>query len=128
MNQVSKYSEIMADQDLSKLKVVNDRLRSKIVEIISITKFVCLFSKVAELREMLKGKGLNSVGNKQELIERLQAAMSESSGDLNEDDLLNVRNEAANLFQSRFHDLCCCFRMTSWMKKNLFWIQHTTTF
>lgn len=48
--------------------------------------------KVAELREMLKAKGLNSVGNKQELIERLQAAMSESSGDLSkfEDDLLNV--------------------------------------
>lgn len=41
---------------------------------------------------MLKIKGLNSVGNKQELIERLQAAMSESSGDLDrlEDDLLNV--------------------------------------
>lgn len=41
---------------------------------------------------MLKAKGLNSVGNKQELIERLQAAMSESSGDLSkfEDDLLNV--------------------------------------
>jgi hypothetical protein len=47
---------------------------------------------VAELREMLKVKGLNSVGNKQELIDRLQAAMSESSGDLDrlEDDLLNV--------------------------------------
>lgn len=56
----------MADQDFSKLKV-------------------------AELREQLKIKGLNSVGNKQELIERLQAAMSESSGDLDrlEDDLLN---------------------------------------
>jgi len=54
----------MSDQDLSKLKV-------------------------AELREMLKMKGLNSVGNKQELIERLQAAMSDSSGELNEDDLLN---------------------------------------
>lgn len=43
---------------------------------------------------MLKAKGLNSVGNKQELIERLQTAMSESSGDLSkfeEDDLLNVR-------------------------------------
>lgn len=40
---------------------------------------------------MLKLKGLNAVGNKQELIERLQAAMSESSGELNEDDLLNVR-------------------------------------
>lgn len=40
---------------------------------------------------MLKLKGLNSVGNKQELIERLQAAMSDSSGDLQfEDDLLNV--------------------------------------
>lgn len=42
------------------------------------------------MREMLKLKGLNSVGNKQELIERLQASMSESSGELNEDDLLNV--------------------------------------
>lgn len=41
---------------------------------------------------MLKSKGLNSVGNKQELVERLQSAMSESSGDLSkfEDDLLNV--------------------------------------
>lgn len=36
-------------------------------------------------------KGMNSVGNKQELIERLQAAASESSGEINEDDLLNVR-------------------------------------
>lgn len=43
---------------------------------------------------MLKSKGLNSVGNKQELVERLQAAVSESSGELNEDDLLNVNVEA----------------------------------
>lgn len=45
---------------------------------------------------MLKNKGLNSVGNKTELIERLQAAMSESSGDLEskfEDDLLGVRRK-----------------------------------
>lgn len=46
---------------------------------------------------MLKEKGLNSVGNKQELIERLQAAMSESSGDLNEDDLLNVSETRQNI-------------------------------
>lgn len=39
---------------------------------------------------MLKTKGLNSVGNKQELVDRLNAAMSESSGEINEDDLLNV--------------------------------------
>ncbi|CRK97828.1 CLUMA_CG011204, isoform A [Clunio marinus] len=45
---------------------------------------------VAELREMLKTKGLNTVGNKQELVERLQSAVSESSSEiLNEDDLLN---------------------------------------
>jgi hypothetical protein len=52
-----------------------------------------IYLKVAELREMLKAKGLNAVGNKQELIERLQSTMSESSGDLSkfEDDLLNVR-------------------------------------
>jgi SAP domain len=49
---------------------------------------------VAELRELLKLRGLNSVGNKQELVDRLsQAAVSESSGELDkfEDDLLNVR-------------------------------------
>lgn len=39
---------------------------------------------------MLKEKGLPSAGNKQELIERLQANVSESSGELNEDDLLGV--------------------------------------
>lgn len=51
--------------------------------------FLSVVVKVAELREMLKAKGLNSVGNKQELIERLQAATS--VGDLQfEDDLLNV--------------------------------------
>lgn len=47
-------------------------------------------SQVAELRERLKLKGLNSVGNKQELIERLQSA-ADSSGVIDEDDLLNVR-------------------------------------
>lgn len=52
---------------------------------------------------MLKEKGLPTVGNKQELIERLQAAVSESSGELNEDDLLNVRNDAAKQFQLNFH-------------------------
>lgn len=42
------------------------------------------------MRELLKEKGLPSAGNKQELIERLQANASESSGELNEDDLLGV--------------------------------------
>jgi SAP domain len=55
-----------------------------------------LLIQVAELRELLKLRGLNSVGNKQELVDRLsQAAVSESSGELDkfEDDLLNVRLE-----------------------------------
>jgi hypothetical protein len=44
---------------------------------------------------MLKARGLNSVGNKQELIDRLHLSLAESSVDLDsklEDELLNVSN------------------------------------
>lgn len=100
-----KYSQNMADQDLTKLKVRNCEFKLKFQKITSITKFVCLFWKVAELRELLKVKGLNSVGNKQELIERLQAAVSESSGELNEDDLLNVKATRRKYFNHDFWKL-----------------------
>lgn len=72
-------------------------------------------------------KGLNSVGNKQELIERLQTAMSESSGELNEDDLLNVRFLFLEV-DLVFHLEFLISRTTSWKKKNHFWIQHTTQY
>lgn len=45
---------------------------------------------MSELREALKSKGLNTTGNKQELIDRLQAASSEGTIDSKfEDELLN---------------------------------------
>lgn len=53
--------------------------------------FIFNFSKVSELREALKAKGLNTTGNKQELIDRLTAANSDGA-DLDpkfEDELLN---------------------------------------
>ena len=80
------------DQDLSKMKVI-------ICEKIEVLKFFInldLFifkhfsSKVSELREALKNKGLNTTGNKQELIDRLTAANSDLAIDPKfEDELLN---------------------------------------
>ena len=62
----------MMDQDFSKMKV-------RTINFFGIYKrFMILFifenMKVAELRDALKAKGLNTTGNKQDLIERLQAA------------------------------------------------------
>lgn len=97
----------MSDQDFTKLKVEKRRFfvffqkRLFHNQRIEFNLFVLFLIplKVAELREMLKLKGLNAVGNKQELIERLQVSMSESSGELNEDDLLNVRRTIHKRFQ-----------------------------
>lgn len=60
--------------------------------------------KVSELREALKTKGLNTTGNKQELIDRLQAASSEGTIDSKfEDELLNdddLESEEKSLLDS----------------------------
>ncbi|CAG9805796.1 unnamed protein product [Chironomus riparius] len=64
--------------------------------------------KVSELREALKTKGLNTTGNKQELIDRLTAANSDLSIDPKfEDELLNdddLESEEKSLLDST-HDL-----------------------
>ena len=58
--------------------------------LINLDLFIFKFSKVSELREALKSKGLNTTGNKQELIDRLNAANSDNGIDPKfEDELLN---------------------------------------
>lgn len=59
----------MADQDITKMKVSGARTIFKTMFL----KFP--FLQVADLRRELKLKGLNTVGNKNELLERLQAAL-----------------------------------------------------
>ncbi|KAG5681042.1 hypothetical protein PVAND_010508 [Polypedilum vanderplanki] len=62
--------------------------------------------KVSELREALKEKGLNTTGNKQELIDRLSAALLDTShvdSHIDEDELLNdddLDNEEKSLLES----------------------------
>lgn len=40
--------------------------------------------KVAELREELKSRGINANGNKAQLVKRLEKALKQEAGELNE--------------------------------------------
>lgn len=90
----------MEHQDLSKLKVSGGGVELKFSRFVcaesqfTLLTFFLMYFQIAELRELLKAKGLRTVGNKQELIDRLQLSFETTSGDLDltklEDELLNV--------------------------------------